>query len=230
MLLTCSELGKDMGEEARRLNQRLAGVSDVALTAQAFRTVQLHAKHKNYRWLLNVCRLILETAVPSPVSKGYRFPDFTHDDEVMDVLFQRFVFNFLRREQSSYVVRSLRLQWQFEGKPEHLLRLPYMQTDVVLRSPARTLVIDTKFYREPFTGRFQRKRIRAQHLYQIRTYMRSLEQNSGEVVDGILLYASVEEEFDLHFYEDSRRTLRVTSLNLNQPWQGVAQALHELVA
>ena len=148
----------------------------------------------------------------------------------MDVLFQRFVFNFLRREQSSYAVRSQRLHWQFEGTPDHLQRLPYMQTDVVLRSPTRTIVIDTKFYREPFTGRFQRKKIRAHHLYQIRTYMRSLEQNSGEVVDGMLLYAAAEEEFDLHYYENSRRTLRVTSLNLNQPWQGVAQALRGLVA
>lgn len=229
-LLASPELGKNMREEARRLTQRLAGVSNLDLTPRAFRCVQLHHNQRNYRWLLNVCRLILETAVPSPASRGYRFPDFTRDEKVMDVLFQRFVFNFLRREQSSYVVRSLRLHWRFAGEPEHLSRLPHMQTDVVLRSPTRTIVIDTKYYREPFAGRFQRKKIRAQHLYQIRTYMRSLEQKFGERVDGMLLYAAAEEEFDLHFYEESRRTLRVTSLNLNQPWQGVAQALRELVA
>ena len=70
---------------------------------------------------------------------------FTREDAAMASLFERFLLNFYRREQTAFRVRSETLQWQATfGDLRDLEYLPMMRTDVSLESPARKIVIDAK--------------------------------------------------------------------------------------
>ena len=72
--------------------------------------------------------------------------------------------------------------------------LPGMQTDVVLRSATRTLVIDTKFTKRTLTHNRERQQVNTGHLYQLHAYMTNMAE-SGDypgALEGMLLYPETE--------------------------------------
>jgi hypothetical protein len=74
--------------------------------------------------------------------------------------------NFYKQEQTSFSVCSEVITWEAECLfPEQASYLPSMVTDVTLRSPLRTIVIDVKFYRRMLVNRRGgRPKIRANHI------------------------------------------------------------------
>ena len=120
--------------------------------------------------------------------------------------------------------------------PLHRSHLPAMYTDIVLQSPKRNLIIDTKFYRRVLTSRALSKgggsKVRSSHLYQVFTYLSQWHRSSGTDVtpDGVLLYAKTrDEDVDLK-YIISGYSLRVKTLDLNQPWGDIHDSLLRLLA
>ncbi len=159
-----------------------------------------------------------------------RFQDFVRDERQMAMLFQHFVFNFLRREQQDFKVSSPQIRWKdVDAEPEDMAFLPIMQTDIVLTSPSRQVIIDTKFYREALQARFAQPKIRATHLYQIDSYLTNAEVAGGPAMEGVLLYPAVETEFALR-YRLRGRPVQVRSINLAQPWDEIRKSLLDLAA
>ena len=76
-----------------------------------------------------------------------RFRDFERNAGQMRMLFQHFVQNFYTKEQNRFSVSAERaVKW--EAQPEDAEAeqvLPQMRVDVVLSSPERWVLIDTKF-------------------------------------------------------------------------------------
>jgi hypothetical protein len=70
--------------------------------------------------------------------------------------------------------------------------LPGMITDVTLRYPDRTVVIECKYTDCLATGQYLNQTLKSQHLYQLSAYLRNLEYRPGPdaAADGILLYPS----------------------------------------
>ena len=98
----------------------------------------------------------------------------------MGLVFQDFVRNFYRIEQTEYRVSSDSLAWAIERDVGHGHELfPSMQTDVSLRSKERTVVVECKWYREPLALSYGQPRIRADHLYQVFAYLKNLEARAG---------------------------------------------------
>ena len=106
-----------------------------------------------------------------------------------------------------------------------------MQTDIVLRSPERTIIVDTKFYKNPLDRRYDGERVHAGNLYQIFAYALNWPegpQASEPEPEGCLLYAAVDGEFDYRF-ELMRRRIRVCSLDLGQDWKLIERGLKGLM-
>lgn len=229
LLGTMTDLDRDLRTEVAGVYHSLGGVSDILVTPADFARIQLHRNVAIYRLLLQVCRFIYEQTIPDEAGASAPFRDFVRDDDQMAALFQRFVLNFFRREQIQYRVDSPRIEWEATAADlEALDWLPRMQTDIVLRSPEQTFIIDTKYYREAFQTRFGRDKIRSNHLYQILSY--ALNWNATpSVPQGVLLYPTVRQHFDLRYHIQGV-PIRVCSVDLDQPWPRIRSALLDLTS
>jgi 5-methylcytosine-specific restriction enzyme subunit McrC len=149
----------------------------------------------------------------------------------MHALFERFVRNFYKREQSFYTVAASQVPWDVNDPvPEEVSFLPVMQTDIVLRSGERTLIIDTKYYNQVLAGRGSPK-VQSAHLYQILTYLSQWSQSNllKSRPDGLLLYAKTAGEAVRLSYTISGFRLQVQTIDLNQPWPSIHSDLLTLV-
>jgi len=71
------------------------------------------------------------------------------------------------------IAPSKRIAWHEPGGPDQS-RIPMMTADLILESPERRIVMDTKFYRSSFGGRGGGK-LHSDNLYQLRTYLENRE-------------------------------------------------------
>ena len=218
-------LGHALGEHSRRMS----GVADVELTPGAFRDVQLHRNAARYALLVHVAYLVAQSFLPEEGSRGKRFCRLNESKQFMGWLFEKFVRNFLRREQSEYNVGAERVTWnQGVLTDEDRSWLPDMKTDVVLQKPSRKVVIETKYNAKPYQEYWGRKTIRSAHLYQLLTYMGHLRSPDSPNPDGMLLYARVGQDYGMN-YELAGQRVMVRTLNLSQDWQDIHRDLLALV-
>ena len=160
-----------------------------------------------------------------------RFRDFREDQATMWAIFQNFVFNFFKKEQTEYRVHAPTVAWHDAvGTPESLSYLPLMRTDVVLENADRCLILDTKFYEEPFSYSFGKASVHAGHLNQVFAYLynRSRSVPGGKAFDGMLLYPAVDRSFDFR-YEIGGFPVAVRSVDLNKPWHEIREEMLTLV-
>ena len=216
---------------AERLYRKLDAVSDVRVTASLFRTVQIHRNNRFYSFLLHLCRIIHENLLVNEEEGTAQFRDFREDEQKMGLVFEQFVKTFCERE-TDYRVSAPRIDWfGAEGSERDLRHLPGMKTDIVLRSPERTVILDTKFYRSPLDTRYGVERAKSGHLYQIFAYVTNwaVAASADEPEpEGWLLYAAVDGDFDYRFELMGRR-IRVCSIDLAQEWREIERDLKGLV-
>ena len=216
----------------KRLYRKLDAVSDVRLTASLFRTVRIHRNNRFYSLLLHICRIIHENLLVNEEEGTAQFRDFREDEHQMGLVFQQFVKTFCERE-TDYRVRAPRIDWfGAKGSETDLRHLPGMQTDIVLRSSERTIIVDTKFYKNPIDTRYGGERVHSANLYQIFAYVTNWAAAASVdelVPEGWLVYAAVDGDFDYRF-ELMGQQIRVCSIDLAQGWREIERDLRALVA
>lgn len=212
------------------LKMRMPPVALVVPTEALFMRVRLHKLTSHYRFVLNVCELVCRSLVPDGAG-GWAFVDFTGDQKAMGLLFEDFVRNFLKREQTTFSVERDRIAWPVVAlTADSEALLPRMETDVTLTMPGRRCVIEAKFNTEPLReGRGGSRRLREGHLYQLFAYLRHLEAAGRHVDVGMLLYATKGERFE-HRYKLDAQEIHVRTLDLDQPWEAIASDLHAVAA
>ena len=147
----------------------------------------------------------------------------------MGVVFEKFVRNFLRREQSKYKVSAEKVSWKLgEVGVSDRSWLPETKTDVVLRKPSQGLVIETKYYAQSYQVNWGRRAIISSPLYQFLTYMRHLQSSYSAKPDGMLLYAKAGQDYAMD-YEIAGDRVMVRTLDLNQEWEKIHRDLLALV-
>jgi len=222
-----SNLRHDLGGLARSLN----GISRVRLDRRAFRQIQLHGNNSFYAFLLSVCKLILESSILVEASGEIRFRDFLRDPDRMAMLFERFLFNFIRREIPNADVRRERIYWSARSESDPSLSLlPSMQTDISVRLQGRTIIIDAKYYEKTLQEHFGAQTFRSAHLYQVFSYLKNIEVRGGQdaAAEGLLLYPKTDAAVR-QSYEIGGHKISVASVDLAQPWRYVRSELLEIV-
>jgi 5-methylcytosine-specific restriction enzyme subunit McrC len=208
--------------------RRLQQVEDIQITARLFRRVQLHSNSRYYRFLLNICELIHNSWLVDEKVGSHRFRDFLEDETRMALLFQEFVFNFLRIERPDLNVRRENILWRLDPSlAVDTSLLPIMQTDVSMDAVDRHIILDTKFYRNTLTEYRGGKKIHTENLYQLFSYMMN-RRPSSLPCEGILLYPTVEESVAADF-PILGHTIKVRTLNLAQSWQKIRADLLNLI-
>lgn len=203
------------------LAMRMPAVSRVELSDGVFARMRLHRLTAHYAFVLNLCELVFRSLVPDGKG-GWAFVDFTGDQKTMGLLFEDFVRNFLKREQSVFTVDRDRIAWPLDAlTPGSTELLPRMETDVTLTAPGRRCVLEAKFNTEPLrAGRGGGRRLREGHLYQLFAYLRHMEAAGKFVSVGVLLYATKGERFE-HRYRLDAQEIHARSLDLDQPWEQI---------
>jgi len=140
--------------------------------------------------------------------------------------------NFHIRLQTTYKdVKSDRMDWlatPLDGSDLNLL--PQMMTDVTLRSPERTIIIECKYTESLHQNRYFADKLKPAHLYQLCSYLRNLEGSPGpdRQADGILLYPTAGVSLDRSYVLHGHR-IRIKTLDLNQPWTGIESEMLALI-
>ncbi|MBD2770364.1 hypothetical protein IC235_20955 [Hymenobacter sp. BT664] len=222
-------LRREVSQVRRRFPAALTTGSAAAPTAATFRELRRQRPSSQAALLLHVCELVWQTALPEPTARGRsRFIDFRRDETLMARLFEQFTRNFFRREQRRYRVYAETIAWQAEGQANDLALLPTMLTDITLDAPDRKIILDTKYYAAALRPRYDRQRLIAPHLYQLYAYLQNQRPAPGQTLEGILLYPAATRSIDLR-YTLGGHAVRVVTLNLHQPWVGIAADLLSLI-
>ncbi|MCU0600466.1 MAG: hypothetical protein MUE70_14560, partial [Desulfobacterales bacterium] len=228
-LLKVKDLDQALRPELRFLESRLRHISLIPLEKKHFASVQLHSNNFFYDFLLKVCELIYDNLLVSEEDGSCKFIDFMRDDKAMGRLFEAFVRNFYRLEQSQFNVGCEIINWQAEaiGKTPIDL-LPIMRTDVTLTSSTRKIVVDAKYYAQALQTNYDKETIHSANLYQLHAYLDNLDERET-TAEGILLYPATEQELDLH-YIIKGHPVSIRTINLKQDWQKIHQNLLKLIA
>jgi 5-methylcytosine-specific restriction enzyme subunit McrC len=230
-LSRCADLQKDMKHELRVLARRFYDVEDIRLSASCFRRIEISRNNREYFFLIRLCEFVFWALMPdergAPTSK---FQQVLDDEVRMSAVFEDFIRSFLKLHRAEYRVRSEAPEWLVSDATEYdLTLLPRMVTDVTLRHPTHTVIIDAKFYKNPLAQGSYGKRVRSQHLYQLITYLQHERvRHSDKGLSGMLLYPAVSQSLRLR-YRLLGVPVLIASLDLAREWQDIEVELHSLL-
>jgi 5-methylcytosine-specific restriction enzyme subunit McrC len=230
-LVYVDTLTAEMRHELRLITKQLANVSDIRLTANLFRRVQLSRDRYLYGILMRLCEFVFDCSLPDQHGdRTTRFADVLADEVRMSSVFEDFLRNFYSHELREYSVKRPIFNWDSkELTPGAMSLMPEMRTDIVLTSANRTIVIDAKHYRDILSGKpGYPKKIRSGHLYQLFSYVKHAEiANPGKCIDGALIYPANGSEIYVD-YNWASHCLRVIYVDLAAPWQQIHERLLSL--
>lgn len=233
VLVRVPSLDSELKLKLRGLNRELGGISQVPLSRSLFRSVQLHSNNRFYKFLLSICELVLTMGLVDESGGDLRFRDFSRDDKAMARLFESFVFNFYRIERPDLDIRKERIYWEASSTSDPEFRfLPTMETDISIRDKphTRTLIIDTKFYKETFQQYYDREKIHSANLYQLVAYLNNLQYRTGADAEakGMLLYPVVQRSVRLN-YNLAGHDVSICTINLGADWKDISSELRALL-
>jgi 5-methylcytosine-specific restriction enzyme subunit McrC len=214
------------------LLKEMRQVEPADLHPAIFRRVRLHRSNAHYGLIISVCEIAFDCLLPELGDGQHRFRSFVQDHKLMADIYQDFVRNFYMAHAPAHgfsQVGAPTVRWAAEARNDAGRRLlPAMWTDVVLRGPARQIIIDCKFYHEALSGRFGGK-LDSSNLYQIFAYVKNQRHQPGWFnCEGLLLYPAVDGDFEADYLMDGNR-IRAATVNLAQPWNGIHERLLQLI-
>lgn len=228
-LLKAEGLERKVRSSVRLAFQRMPECRSIQLTRHHFRAVQLHRNTRFYRLLIDVCRLVFEHLIPDESKGIFRFRDFSRDEVRMRLLFEQFLRNFYKHEQSAFRVRRNHFPWA-NAVGEGAALLPEMNTDVTLVRPGHQIVIDAKYtpyvlQHNPYGGT---PRLNSKHLFQLFAYLKNIPNPMHDAIDGIIIYPLAQNDVNAKC-EIHGHLLRVFTVDLNQHWTNIRRELLSLV-
>ena len=232
-LIQTKKLEKQLKNELFSLHSMMSGIAHIEITNSLFKQIKLNRNNRFYGFVMNVCQIIYESTLPSEEQGKFKFSDFTRDDKKMNQLFESFIRNFYKIEQQEYkTVRKETIKWQFEHF-DHISSqyLPEMETDITLENENEKIIIDAKFYRETMTINYDKEKIKSANLYQLFSYLLNQQDVRPKTLNatGILLYPTIEKEYNLNFKYNNHRIL-IRTINLNSNWKNISLRLKEIIS
>lgn len=230
-LSQCSELSPILRDRVMWTLRSLQKVEAINATAHDFRKVQLHGNTRFYRFLLNVCALVFESALPEQRGSGVRFRDFVRDERAMARVFEQFLFNFLARELGGAAkVKRDRISWQATSDTDPgLSLLPSMNTDISVYSGRRRLVIDAKYYRSSLSSYRDASKLHSSNLYQLMSYLTNSPGTGVELSEGMLIYPRVDRTLRER-YRILGHSVTVATVDLSAELGAIRSEILDLVA
>ncbi len=224
---------KEIKSQLKANYWKFPNVDDIEPELTLFSRVKIHRNNSFYDFLLKICKLIVENTVLDETAGNYHFKDFVRNEKAMAALFESFVRNFYKKEQHEFLVRREDIDWDAEAlNGSNKGFLPKMQTDITLESESRKLIIETKYYTEALSVRYDTEKFKSHNLYQLYSYLRNIEtktnHSKNNICEGILLYPVVEYDISESYFIGNHK-MSVNTIDLNKPWKEITCNLLELI-
>lgn len=223
-----NKIKKEVRQSLYGLLPYFAEVSEIQLNLNLWKKIQYNRQNIRYQFIIDVCRYLYEELLLDENSSDHLMNQI-QEEQRLSSLYEKFIFAFYKRE-TSYKVWHPQIEWKVEN--DFIEALPIMQTDIVLSQVNKTLIIDTKFYSENMSIRFEggKAKQKSNNLYQIFTYVNNWNAKADEEVAGMLLYAkTIGQHQPQHYYEIKGNKISVVNLDLNQDFNGIKKDLLSLV-
>jgi 5-methylcytosine-specific restriction enzyme subunit McrC len=229
-LAWCLDLKKETRHDLRSIARRFYDVADIRLSAGCFRRIAVSRNNREYIFLMYLCEFVFWSLMPEEHGTAARFQQVLDDEVRMSAVFEDFLRNFFQVHRAEYRVRAESPEWHVSGATEDdLALLPRMVTDITLRHPDHTIIVDAKFYRKSLAPGPYGERVRSQHLYQLVTYLQNERMRQDQKhLSGMLIYPDVGQSLRLR-YRLLGIPVLVATVDLGREWQDIDAQLHELL-
>lgn len=240
-LLHASDLNLQLRRELRSFVTYFMNVDYREITASDFDRLDFNRQNQYYSFAIKVCQLILEAHMLSAQTGDFDFDNLFENKKIMAQVFELFVYRFYEinlPKQLYEVSHHDRLKFHLLGGEQKLL--PDMETDIQIKNPLETLIIDTKFYKDYLASHTQyqdsQEKYHSGNLYQLLCYLNSI--NSKNDLRGILLYPkpyarpSLHESYQTEVIADGRvkpAKLQLFTLDLSVDWPEIDQQLLDII-
>ncbi|MDR3063284.1 MAG: hypothetical protein LBU40_03985 [Methanobrevibacter sp.] len=234
-LIRFSALDDEVKKDLKKSKLFFHNVNDIQLNKQVFNSLKWNRNNKYYRGIISICELIYYWNLPDESSQDdLEFKEFLRDR--LYNLFEKFVLNFYKKKYKELNPSPKNFKFNYDDSFDNSDTdyLPIMKTDVVLENKEnnKILIIDTKFYKKILQGYNinNKKKLSSGHLYQIKSYVKTYENQSDKEISGMLLYADTyNESVEIDFqYKIDENIYYIKTLKLDQEWKEIENDLKEI--
>ena len=192
--------------------------------------VQYNRNNQTYRMLISICYLVVKGLLQTQSNGHTKLMDFL-DEQRMCRLYEKVILEYYRKEfKNQITANASQIPWQLDNEENSMLSV--MQSDIMLQSGEKVLIIDAKYYEHSTQVQFDKHTLHSGNLYQIFTYVKNKEyelREKGHTVSGMLLYAKTDEEiYPNNVYQMSGNQIDVRTLDLNLPFDEIASQLNTI--
>ena len=191
--------------------------------------VQYNRNNQTYRILISICYLVVKGLLQTNTDGTTRLMDFL-DEQRMCRLYEKFILEYYRKEFPQLSASASQIPWSLDDGIGAML--PVMQTDIMLTSGSKVLIIDAKYYSLTTQAQYDVRTLHSGNLYQIFTYVKNKEAEMGGTpheISGMLLYARTDEAIQpSNTYKMSGNKISVRTLDLNCEFAEIAEQLNSI--
>lgn len=227
ILIRSNGIASETKYELRKVYQRMNQVSDIAINQRSFTRLRIGRNNSHYRFIIKVCRLIIDNIRLHEDSGSYEFIDFLRDEKKMAMLFESFLLHFYRKNSDFSKVKSEILHWNAEAI-NSTYALPQMKTDISLISEDRKIIMDAKYYKEALQSNYEKLTFKSANLYQLFAYLKNDTYRGDKPIEGMLVYPTISNSLDECFIIDGH-PIKIASINLDQDWRDVERDLIDII-
>lgn len=225
-VLIKSSISKERKKQIRKLLIYFAEVEPLNIGNIKWKQ-QYNRNNQTYQMLISVCYLIIKGLLQTTSDGNIKLMDFL-DEQRMCRLYEKFILEYYRKEHSEVKVSASQIPWDLDDG--YSVMLPIMQSDIMLKSDDKILVIDAKYYSHTTQNQYNTNTLYSRNLYQIFTYVKNLDKDKTGNVTGMLLYAKTDEKIlPNNDYKMSGNPILVRTLDLNCDFVEIKKQLDEIV-
>jgi 5-methylcytosine-specific restriction enzyme subunit McrC len=156
--------------------------------------ILLNKSNKEYRYVINICYLILNELIITQSNGEKEYKEF-FEDEKLSVIYERFVREYYIKHYPDLKPGVKKMRWNIDEGYPMIDFIPTMITDINLYHKNKVLIMDTKFYANILgKSRYDKKIISRDNWNQLFAYVSNEAYKTDKIVSGMLLYAQTDEE------------------------------------
>lgn len=225
-VLVKSGISKDRKKQLRKLLIYFSEVEPLSRESINWK-LQFNKNNQTYQMLISICYLILKGLLQTTSDGSTKLMDFL-DEQRMCRLYEKFILEYYRKEHPEIRASASQIPWDTDDDYKEML--PVMQSDIMLKSVDKILVIDAKYYAHTTQSQYNTNTLHSGNLYQIFTYVKNLDTSNSGNVAGMLLYAKTDEiVLPNNDYKMGGNQISVKTLDLDCEFAEIKRQLDDIV-
>ncbi len=219
----------DIKRKARKLYIFFNEIQLVKYSFEDVKKIRFDRLSKDYEYAIKLASFIISCSIPDYKINKFKFIDFFENDEIMSIIFEKFLLNFYKIHTEYRVKGNRKIKWYLSPiNISNTSKIPNMETDIEIEFDQTKIIIDAKYYKNAFTNRYGAQKHISTNMYQINTYLIH-NINNYDNLRGILIYPSNGYSFNNQYHSSMGFTMEFYTVDLNNDWSHIEQELLNII-